>query len=120
MADDTDHDLLRRFVHGDRDAFERLFRQFERDVHGWILRIVRDHAAADDALVDTFWRAHRSRARFDPTRSFGAWLRRIATNAAIDQLKQARRRAWVSLDHATQTMADPDVRRADQQSGVPG
>ena len=43
-------------------------------------------------LVEAFWRAYRGRARFDPSRSFGAWMRRIATNCAIDQLKAIRRR----------------------------
>ena len=33
---------------------------------------------------------HRSRARFDPERSFGAWARRIAVNVAIDHLKRRR------------------------------
>ena len=86
MADEPGRDLLERFVHGDRDAFELLFRQFEREAYRWILRVVRDRSSAEDALVETFWRAYRSRAHFDPSRSFGAWLRRIATHAAIDQL----------------------------------
>lgn len=85
-------ELLRRFVDGDRDAFEALYRQYDREAYRWILRIVCDPAAADDALVETFWRAYRGRARFDPARPFGAWLRRIATNAAIDQLKVMARR----------------------------
>jgi RNA polymerase sigma-70 factor (ECF subfamily) len=59
---------------------------------------VRDRAAAEDVVVEAFWRAHRSRARFDPSRSFGAWMRRIATRVAIDQLNATRRRRWVSLD----------------------
>ena len=92
MPDDVERDLLVRFVQGDGDAFERLFRQYERDVYRWIARIVRDQSAAEDALVEAFWHAYRSRARFDPSRSFGAWLRRIATNAAIDQVNAVRRR----------------------------
>ena len=92
MQDEPDRDLLRRFAHGDREAFEALFRQFEREVFRWILRIVREPDAAEDALVETFWRAYRGRARFDPSRSFGAWMRRIATHCAIDQLNAARRR----------------------------
>ena len=90
MADEPDRRLLERFVQGDQSAFESLFRQFQRDVHAWILRITRDPASADDALVEAFWRAYRSRARFDASRSFGAWMRRIATNAAIDQLHASR------------------------------
>ena len=98
MQDEPDRDLLRRFTHGDRDAFEAVFRQFERDVYRWIQRIVREPGAAEDALVEAFWRAYRGRARFDPSRSFGAWMRRIATNCAIDQLNIARRRRWLALD----------------------
>jgi RNA polymerase sigma-70 factor (ECF subfamily) len=92
VLDEPPRDLLQRFVHGDRDAFERLYRDFEREVYRWIIRIVRDPASADDALVEAFWRAYRSRARFDPARSFGAWMRRIATRAALDQLKQRKAR----------------------------
>ena len=91
MPDEVPRDLLERFVHGDGQAFESLFRLFEREVYRWILRIVRDPSAAEDALVDAFWRAHRARARFDPSRSFGAWMRRIATNSALAQIAVARR-----------------------------
>ena len=98
MQEEPDRELLRRFAHGDREAFEDLFRQFEREVYRWIVRIVREPEAAEDAVIETFWRAYRGRARFDPSRSFGAWMRRIATHCAIDQLNAARRRKWFPLD----------------------
>src|SRR5512144_37971 len=93
MPDEADLDLLDRFARGDQDAFEILFRRYERDVYGWILRIVRDSGTAEDALVDAFWSAYRGRARFDTSRSFGAWMRRIATNAALHHLRAMRRTA---------------------------
>lgn len=93
MPDQLDADLLRRFVHGDRDAFEALFRQFEVEVYRWSLAIVRDASMAEDVVVEAFWRAYRGRARFDWSRSFGAWMRRITTNVARDHLRAARRRA---------------------------
>ena len=83
-------DVLRQFCHGDLEAFETLFRLHQSEVYGWIVRIVRDRAAAEDLTIETFWRIHRAHARFDPGRSFGAWARRIATNAALDYLKSAR------------------------------
>jgi RNA polymerase sigma-70 factor (ECF subfamily) len=79
-------DVLERFSRGDPGAFETLFRQFQKDVYGWIVRIVRDPDAAEDLTVETFWRIHRAHARFDSSRSFGAWARRIATNVAFDHL----------------------------------
>jgi RNA polymerase sigma-70 factor, ECF subfamily len=83
-------EVLVQFAAGELEAFEMLFRQFQGEVYGWIVRIVRDPGAAEDLTVETFWRIYRARARFDPARSFGAWARRIATNVALDHLKSAR------------------------------
>lgn len=82
-------ELLERFTTGDVEAFEILFQQYQKDVYGWIVRIVRNPTVAEELTVETFWRVYRSRARFDPTRSFGAWTRRISTNLALDYLKRA-------------------------------
>jgi len=84
-------DPLHAFVAGDDAAFEALFREHQRAVYGWIVRLVRDPSAAEDLTLETFWRIHRSRARFDPSRSFGAWARRVAVNAALDHLKRTGR-----------------------------
>ncbi len=81
-------ETLDKFRRGDIDAFETLFRQHQRAVYGWILRIVRDSAAAEDLTIETFWRLHVAHARFDPARGFEAWARRIATHAAFDWLRR--------------------------------
>lgn len=102
-------ELLEQFVHGNLEAFETLFRQFQREVYGWILRIVRDPAAAEDLTVETFWRIYRSHGRFDPAKSFGAWARRIATNAALDHLRNMRaQRAEVALPDGLSQGPPPD------------
>lgn len=104
-------ELYQQFAQGDLAAFETLFRQFQGEVYLWIVRIVRDPGAAEDLTVESFWRMYRAHARFDPRRSFGAWARRIATNAALDHLKSSR--SEVALEHdfpATET-ANPGVQR---------
>src|SRR5260370_7269551 len=83
-------DVLRQFSHGDLDAFEALFRTHQSEVYGWIVRIVRDPAAAEDLTLETFWRIYRAHARFYPPRSFGAWARRVPTNASLLSLITAR------------------------------
>ncbi len=102
-------DVLRQFCHGDLDAFEGLFRQHQAAVYGWILRIVRDPAAAEDLTIETFWRIHCAHARFDPERNFGAWARRIATNAALDHLRTARHETGLPGDLASPPVPDPDI-----------
>jgi RNA polymerase sigma-70 factor, ECF subfamily len=102
-------DVLRQFCHGNLDAFEALFRSHQGEVYGWIVHIVRDPSAAEDLTVETFWRIHRAHARFDPTRSFGAWARRIATNAALDHLKTARRDHDLPDDLPSRPLPDPGI-----------
>lgn len=109
MPDELDRELLKRFVEGDQDAFESLFRQFEAEVYRWVTRIVRDTSIAEDVLVDAFWRAYRGRVHFDPSRSFGAWMRRIATNSACDQLRRMRPRAsWITTADDIEGSKSPD------------
>ena len=84
-------ELLERFALGEIDAFETVFRQFQRDIYGWIVRVVRNPATAEDLTIETFWRIYRSRSHFDPKREFGAWAHRIATHVAFSHLKGARR-----------------------------
>src|SRR3954447_7033499 len=92
----TDNPPLVLFAQGDRDAFEVLFREHQREVYRWILRIVRDPGAAEDLTIDAFWRVYKAHGHFDPSRSFEAWVRRIATNVAIAYLKR-QPRATVEL-----------------------
>jgi RNA polymerase sigma-70 factor (ECF subfamily) len=99
----------KRFAQGDLQAFEALFRQFQHDVYRWIIRIVRRPEIAEDLTVETFWRIYRAHARFDPSRSFGAWARRIATNAALDYLNSARLEVALSEDTAAPKAADAAV-----------
>ena len=73
------------------EVFERLFHEYQQAVYGWIVRIVRDRAAAEDLTIETFWRIYRTRDRFDETREFGPWARRYATNSALNYLKTVRK-----------------------------
>lgn len=84
-------ELLERFVRGDLDAFECVFRQHQSTVYSWIVRVVRDPAAAEDLTIETFWKIYTTRARFDPHREFGAWAHRIAVNLAYNHLRASRR-----------------------------
>jgi len=104
-------ELLERFAAGDLEAFEVLFRQHQKEVYAWVVRIVRDSGIAEDLTVETFWRIYKSRTRFDPAGNFRAWARRIATNAALDHLRHSRRETELPEDLASVGTADPAVRR---------
>ena len=107
-------ELFEQFAQGDLEAFEKLFRQYQSEVYGWIARIVRDPSLAEDLTIETFWRIYRARARFDPSRNFEGWARRIAANAALDclksgHLKHARTEAFLFEDSASVPPPNPGV-----------
>jgi RNA polymerase sigma-70 factor (ECF subfamily) len=104
-------ELLQRFAAGDLDAFESLFQQYQREVYRWVMRIVRDPTAAEDLTVEAFWRAHKAHAGFDPEANFAAWLRRIATNLALDHLRKRRRFVELPDDLAAEGKLDSVARQ---------
>jgi RNA polymerase sigma-70 factor (ECF subfamily) len=108
-ASSVSGDLLSRFRQGDIDAFETLFRLHQRAVFGWILRIVRSPATAEELTVETFWRIYRAHARLDPTRGFEGWARRIATHAALDYLRTQRPETELPIDLPAPARGDPAV-----------
>lgn len=109
--------LQARFREGDLDAFEALFRQFQGRVYAWIVRIVRDPGIAEDLTVETFWRIHRARGRFDPRGDFGGWAYRIATNLALTHLRRRRREQPLPADlpQSRGSNPDPAVRREERE-----
>jgi len=108
---DQQSELFERFAQGNLEAFETLFRRFQGEVYRWILRIVRDPGVAEELTVEAFWRIHRAHARFDPKRSFGAWARRIASNAALDYLKVAKPQVALEQDFAAPEALNPGIQR---------
>lgn len=63
-------------------------RRYQRPVIRLIVRMTRDPALAEDLAQETFVKAFRSLAAFDPTRRLSSWLFRIAHNTALDLLRR--------------------------------
>src|SRR5207302_11253011 len=64
-------------------TFEEAVRQNQDELYGVALRILGDHAAAQDATSRALLKAFRSWARYDQERPVRHWLLRIAANEAI-------------------------------------
>ncbi|MBL8173335.1 MAG: sigma-70 family RNA polymerase sigma factor [Bryobacterales bacterium] len=92
----------------DPSQFESLFRAHQADVYGWIARIVRDRGAAEDLTVETFWRVWRHRERYDASRPFLPWVRRIASRVAIDHLRHAPRLVGLERTPEARDAANPE------------
>lgn len=76
---------------GSSSAAEVLFERYWP--HAWrsAYAVTADRALADDAAQEAMQKAFGALHRFDETRPFAPWLKRIAINRAIDHLRRGRR-----------------------------
>src|ERR671933_1340332 len=87
----SDEGLLAGLASGDPDDAAAFVRRFQRRVYGLAWTILRDADLADDAAQETFVRAWRHAAGYDPRRGrVAAWLLTIARNVAIDRARMRR------------------------------
>lgn len=92
---------------GDLDAFNRLVLVHQTKVFNLAYRITGDPAMAADVAQETFLSAYRKLNGYRGG-SFRAWLFRIATNAAYDELRRRKRRPAASLEAAEEESASGD------------
>ncbi|MBN2386114.1 MAG: sigma-70 family RNA polymerase sigma factor [Anaerolineales bacterium] len=91
-----EHALARRAARGDRDAFGELVRCCQTGVFNVAWRMLGDRQEAEDAAQETFLRAYRLLAGYDPQRPPAPWLKKIAVNVCLNRLEA--RRPLMNLD----------------------
>jgi RNA polymerase sigma-70 factor (ECF subfamily) len=91
----SDAGLASRAARGDVEAYERLVRQYHGSCLRYASRMLRDDADAEDAVQDTFMRAHLALSRYDDRQPFRAWIFRILVNRcrtlALQRARRTRR-----------------------------
>jgi RNA polymerase sigma-70 factor, ECF subfamily len=76
---------------GDRSALEFLYIRYAKDVHRYINSIVRDHHEAEDITQGLFLRLTPALKSYTASEvPFRAWLRRVARNDALQNLRSTR------------------------------
>ncbi len=83
---------------GNQKMFAVLVQRYEQELFHYLRHYLGDSQLAEDTFQTTFLHVHLKRDQFDQQRRFRPWLYKIATNRAIDNIRQRKRRATVSLD----------------------
>jgi RNA polymerase sigma factor (sigma-70 family) len=107
----------------DPPTFDALYRENAADVFAYVMTLLRDRPAAEDATMAAFERAYRRRESFDPRRgSQRAWLFGIARNAALDELRRRKRTAPLIGELADERAGEQDdpLQRAAVRAAVAG
>jgi RNA polymerase sigma factor (sigma-70 family) len=83
-------DLIQRCRGGDRQAYYKIYKLYSRSMYNVGLRIVNDAEEAEDVLQEAFISAFKNLDHYRADSTFGAWLKRIVVNKAINYLKRKR------------------------------
>jgi RNA polymerase sigma-70 factor, ECF subfamily len=103
---EDDDALAARAMRGDHTAFDTLVLRYQARVYRLASRMVGLNDAAD-VVQETFLSAYRHLDSFRQDAKFSTWLYRIATNAALMNLRAKARRPSDSLDDFLPTF-EPD------------
>jgi RNA polymerase sigma-70 factor (ECF subfamily) len=102
--------LTARCLAGDECAMRELVERFRRPVFGLCLRMLGQREDAEDAAQETFRRALRYLASWDPATEFSPWLLAIAGNRCRTALgKRVRRGREEPLLEAADVSAPPSA-----------
>jgi len=92
---------------GNLDAFEELVNRHERRIYTLARRITGNEQDAEDVTQEAFLSALEHLPGFREESSFGTWLSRIATHAALKIIRKRKGLPTESLDAATEDGALP-------------
>lgn len=82
---------IEKALHGDINAFQMLFAGFQAQLKSYLYRLLANRSDAEDITHDTFIRAFDKLKQFKGESSLKTWVFQIATNLALNQLKQRKR-----------------------------
>ena len=84
----NDAQWIERVIAGDEDAFTALVKKYEKQIHAFVWRMVKDYHIAEEIAQDTFLRAYEKLGTLRDPNHFSGWLYMIATRRSLTWLGQ--------------------------------
>jgi RNA polymerase sigma factor (sigma-70 family) len=84
----SDQELISKTLAGDKRAFSALMHRHSASLYRFIARRLGDPEESYDVVQESFMSAWTALGRYDRTRPFEAWLRRIAYNNYLDRRRK--------------------------------
>ncbi|MGH7459179.1 MAG: RNA polymerase sigma factor [Longimicrobiaceae bacterium] len=106
MATQTDGEIVRLVLSGEREAYGVLVARYQAVLYRHAVGMVRSPDTAEDMVQESFVRGFRELRRCREPDRFGSWIFRVLRNRCLDYLKDKRRRN-VSLEEELTATANP-------------
>lgn len=83
-----DDSLVRDAIGGAEKAYTKLVKKYERALHFYIMKMIKDQSKVEDLVQEVFVKAFDNLHSYNTNYAFSTWLYRIATNHTIDYLRK--------------------------------
>lgn len=103
----ADDDLFCLTRNGDIEAFNALFRRYERKVYMYCMRVLLDEEMANDAFQEAFMRVYEHRRSYDG-RNFMVWFFTIVRNVCLNMRRN--KKLTVPFETSPANASTPQVR----------
>ena len=126
MNIEVEKEIIHRVLGGDKNAFEGLVLENQKNVYNLALKMTRNEEDALDLSQEAFVKAFKQLGNFRGDSRFSVWLYRLTYNLCIDFLRKKKKESnVVSLDYEddsgeAMSLEIPDLRDMPEDSIVRG
>jgi RNA polymerase sigma-70 factor (ECF subfamily) len=107
------------YQRGSMDHFDGLYSALEKPLLRYLWTFVRNTAAAEDLLQETFLQLHRARHTYTPPRPVKPWVYAITRHVALMHLRSTRRRKEsIARDELPELPVSPEMDRLGDRATV--
>ena len=107
QEDHSDNELFLKAQKGDTEAFNTIFKRYEKKVYVYCMRVLYDEEAAHDAFQEAFMRLYEHRLTYDG-RNFMVWFFTIVRNVCLNMRRN--KKTTVPFEASIADMAPARIR----------
>jgi len=123
MTFEVEREIIQRVIGGDRNAFEGLVLENQKNVYNLALKMTRNEEDALDISQEAFVKAYRQLRNFRGESKFSVWMYRLTYNLCIDFLRRKPKTDAISLNQEDESgditpIEIPDLRNLPENSTI--
>ena len=123
MTFEVEREIIQRVIGGDKNAFEGLVIENQKNVYNLALKMTRNEEDALDISQEAFVKAYRQLRNFRGDSKFSVWMYRLTYNLCIDFLRRKPKVDAISLDREDDSgeitpIEIPDLRNLPENSTI--
>ncbi|MGM0582068.1 MAG: RNA polymerase sigma factor [Bacteroidota bacterium] len=97
-------DLIISCKNGDHKAFKELYLLYAKSMFNIAFRILKNRDEAEDTIQEAFIKAYNKINQYNFQATFGAWLKKIVVNQALDYLRKENK--WMMNDITDENLVE--------------